>query len=92
MRLVTRPDHEGFCSITIGSEHVLGGLAAVTEIIAAQLASCGDGRRLRADTTGHRARCSEPGWPAGRNSRPPSTKSSRCAQPGRRTRHLFVVP
>ena len=50
MRLVTRPHHDGFCSITIGSEHVLDGVAAMTEIIAAQLASCGDGRRLRADT------------------------------------------
>jgi hypothetical protein len=50
MRLVTRPHHDGFCSITIGSEHVLDGLA-MTEIIAAQLASCGNGRRLRADTT-----------------------------------------
>ena len=50
MRLVTRPHHDGFCSITIGSEHVLDGVAAMIEIIAAQLASCGDGRRLRADT------------------------------------------
>lgn len=51
MRLVTRPRHDGFCSIAIGSEHVLDSLVAMIEIIAAQLASCGDGRRLRADTT-----------------------------------------
>jgi hypothetical protein len=65
----------------------------VTEIVAAQLASCGDGRRLRADTTRTPGEVLA-GALADRKELQAAIDPSplRCTQPGQRARHLFVVP